>query len=868
MIQPGHIGIFATLTALLLSCTDDFRDGPSMHNDMEQMHFTAYADTDCESRTWLDGHVVRWHDDDIIGIHDGLTSTADTDFNKQFEVTSINPDGSAVFSGKAATGQSIYYATYPYDAKNHVTPEGRMRIGFLSSQTASSPGTFDRKFNSAAAVLKDGTFRFKNLGGLLKFTLTNNNVTKVTLKANDGGTVGGVYYIYFDKDGNIDQSRTTMPGNGKRLTMYLTPSGSSSFSKGDYYFVLTPRTYKGGMTITFTLDDGSSKTASCSEDIVVERSRITYIGNFNTDSKPLLDETLEIMSAPDMNRGTAVLNSHAELLDRSILSPIGGTYVKLDESVTKEAKPVYPRFIRTDDGDFLMFYHAGVTTSSGGTSWAGNECQYMRSSDLVNWTWEKKLFSAYSMTDCTGKANKRVYAGANMVRLSGGDILTVASTRAVSNYRDRNADNGLAVRISPDNGKTWGTEQIIYVGTNWEPMPVVLPSGRIHIYYTDSKKLTPGAFGDKEVVSSGTSYIWSDDNGKTWNGGSNTASEHIPAFAQVRYEYGAQLIMTDQMPAVIPLNGSRILAAAAESFIGGASYTSYISMAYSDNDGSWGTPDSRGVLPEDRNSNFIRGCAPYLVQFPSGETVLAYNKDNVFYMRQGNALAMNFGAETKVFNQGSGTGNGFWGTLYCIDSHRMAAGIGGSGGVLQVGQFYLNHSIAASTHDVVMDGSNTDWSNTDEALYICSIENAKASLRCSRKGEYVYFAFDVKDEDISSDDYVSLYLSDSSENTLSSTSVRITASCKGLKESCRYSSGDWTAGSSDVKVSTRYNGTPDNSSDADKGYVVEIAIPAAKLPLSSGTLLANASLHDGNLDGSIVPVTGNSTTKWMIINSL
>ena len=170
MIQPGHIGIFTTLTALLLSCTDDFRDGPSMHNDMEQMHFTAYADTDCESRTWLDGHVVRWHDDDIIGIHDGLTSTADTDFNQQFEVTSINPDGSAVFSGKAATGQSIYYATYPYDAKNHVTPEGRMRIGFLSSQTASSPGTFDRKFNSAAAVLKDGTFRFKNLGGLLKFT--------------------------------------------------------------------------------------------------------------------------------------------------------------------------------------------------------------------------------------------------------------------------------------------------------------------------------------------------------------------------------------------------------------------------------------------------------------------------------------------------------------------------------------------------------------------------------------------------------------------------------------------------------------------------------------------------------------------------
>lgn len=865
MIKPIYIGLLLAIMTPISSCIKD----PHEECPVQEMTFAAYNEAGCESKTYLDGLNVVWHTDDIIGIHDRLTSGVDENHNRQFEVSSVNPDGSAIFSGTATKGQEVYYATYPYDPKNFVTTEGRMRIGFISNQTASSPGTFDKKYNSSAAVLKDGVFRFRNLGGLLKFTLTKDNITKVTLTANDGKTVGGVYYIYLDGNGNIDTARTTMPSNGTRKTMTLSPSGNSTFAPGDYYFVLTARTYKGGMTVTFNLSDGSSLTAVCNDDIIVERSKITYIGSFETSSDPLKDETLTIMSALEMNKGESEINSHVQMLDRSVLSSIGGTEIKLDESTTQDSRPVYPRFIRTDAGDHLLFYHTGVTTSSGGTSWAGNECQYLRSADLISWTWEKKLLSAYAITDCAGKSNKRVYAGANMAKLANGNILLVASTRAVSNYRERNADNGLAIRISSDNGHTWGDEQIVYVGTNWEPMPVVLPSGRIHIYYTDSKKLTEGAFGSgKEVISTGTSYIWSDDNGKTWSGGSNNASEHALAFAQVRYQYGSQLIMTDQMPAVIALNGSDRLAAAAESFIGGASYTTYISMAYTDENGNWGTPDSRGVLPKDRSDNFIRGCAPYLVQFPSGETVLAYNKDNVFYMRQGDGQARNFGEEIRVFNQSCNDGKGFWGALYCLDSHKMIAGIGGSKNVLQIGQFYLNHSINASAHAITVDGDNEDWSETDEALYVCSLKDAKASLRCSKKGDHIYFIMDVEDKAIGMDDHVSLYLSDASLNTLTSTSVCVKASCRGLKSFSRYNNGSWTEENGNITVSSRYNGTVGNTADTDKGYVIEIAVPASSLPVSSGKILINAALHDNEGDASLVETSGISTSKWILINNL
>ncbi len=276
-----RFGLFAALATVSLSCTKETPDIPADDREMVQMTFTA---TNGElTRTYLDGKAVKWHESDVIGIHDGYSAAKDVEKNQQFTIESINSDGSAVFKGTAAAGQEKYYASYPYDAANFVTEEGKMRIAFITNQTASQAGTFDQKFNSSAAVLKDGVLKFNNLGGLLKFTLTQSNVKKVTVTAADGGTVGGVYYIYFDEDGNIDESSTVLASSRSNVT--LSPVETETFTAGTYYLVLSPRTYTGGMTITFALDNGKVMTATSSEDVVVERSKITNVGTFDTTYK-------------------------------------------------------------------------------------------------------------------------------------------------------------------------------------------------------------------------------------------------------------------------------------------------------------------------------------------------------------------------------------------------------------------------------------------------------------------------------------------------------------------------------------------------------------------------------------------------------
>ncbi len=68
-------------------------------------------------------------------------------------------------------------------------------------------------------------------------------------------------------------------------------------------------------------------------------------------------------------------------------------------------------------------------------------------------------------------------------------------------------------------GQTWGEEQIIYKGSNWEPQILQLPDGEIQVYFTHGgPKIQPqmeaGIPTSQMVPSSGTAIIRSKDNGK------------------------------------------------------------------------------------------------------------------------------------------------------------------------------------------------------------------------------------------------------------------------------------------------------------------------------------------------------------------
>jgi len=561
--------------------------------------------------------------------------------------------------------------------------------------------------------------------------------------------------------------------------------------------------------------------------------------------EPPQPTVLQITPIDKLNQGEADMNSHADMVSRSSLKMNYRSYVGLGQTALGVTKPNYPRLKKMKNGSYIIFYH---------NNQIGASCDYAISTDLKVWSPKGKIYQNYAITDSKGEANERRFSTCDAVVLSNGDILAVASYRANRGYKERPLDAGLVLRRSTDNGNSWSEPIEIYQGVNWEPYLLELPSGEIHCYFTDSDLTS------SHGTNTGTAMVVSNNNGNTW-----TPSFGADPYYVLRTKFTIpgdnNTYFNNQMPSVIKLNNSNELAAAMEANIGGY----HISFAYSGEDGQWEhlTRDEEG--PEDRNDLAFSGSAPYIRQFTSGETMLSYNHNSRFHLKMGDAKARNFGDNysPSVFS------GGYWGALELEDNHQIIGVMPNTGkGEVTLAKFILNHNIKASQRTAEVDGDNSEWKDTDEALFVGEKSQAQATLRASSDKDNVYFLIESLDEDISTSDYATLFISPvTSNNSLGNGSCRIKVSQDGIRETAVYNAG-WSNGSVDATVKGGFRGTISQNQDQDHGYMAEIAIPRSKLNIQEGKVLVNFSINDGSEEDAIASTTSTSTAKWIQLSGL
>lgn len=564
------------------------------------------------------------------------------------------------------------------------------------------------------------------------------------------------------------------------------------------------------------------------------------------DYKPEHPNSTAVQITPieQLNQGTATINSHADITSRSSLKMNFRSYIDLGQPALGVSNPNYPRIKKMANGAYIMFYH---------NNQIGASCDYAISQDLKSWTAKGKIFKNYAITDSKGGKNERRFSNCTALTLANGDIIAVASYRANIGYRERPLDAGVILRRSQDNGNTWSDPIEIYQGVNWEPHLLQLPSGEIHCYFTDSERTLI------EGTDTGTAMVISQDNGTTWTPSFGSAPYYV---IRTKHEVNGVTYFTNQMPAVIKLNNSNELAAALEANTGNY----YISFAYSGESGQWPHLAVNQDGPADRNDFAFRGSGPSLVQFPSGETVVSYNYSSTFYMKLGDAKARQFGNSYAPF-----AGKGYWGTLEVIDGHQLIGAMPNtSKGQVMLSKFILNHRIKAVRRNVKVDGDNSEWKNTDEALFVGEKSQAQATLRASADNGHVYFLIEVLDDFISKDDYATVFIGDATSNdVLSDGACKINISFDGIRDASVYKSGAWSAVDIGARAKGAFNGTISQNTDTDQGYIVELAIPRSKLNIRSGQVLVNFAITDSEAGGDAIADTAStSTAKWIPITAL
>ncbi len=526
------------------------------------------------------------------------------------------------------------------------------------------------------------------------------------------------------------------------------------------------------------------------------------------------EEESSVHSFYELNKNSNELLSHGTDNRFSCIELDYRTYGELDYSTGYEfeIKAFYPRMKKLPNGEYILFFQNGQH---------GTSVYYTTSTDAKNWA-KPTLF--LRQNEETG-----YYATLDAIVLNNGELLTVCSYRkrctAPDSYVLHPEQNGIIMRKSSDNGKTWTDEKKIYIGTNWEPSILQLESGEIQVYFTNTTSyLKVPTIKDN---STGTAIIRSFDNGETWSSDlSKTYSGQIVSQTATRIVDGIQLY-TDQMPVALKMLGSDKIMLAVETRVrdekGNDSFT--ISISFSDD--NWKTPlDPKSEGPAEKLNNIqMSAGGPYLSQFISGEIICSFSYQGHFRYRIFDATGKNYSDIQTNMTRLSGS---LWSSTEVVDTHSLYACMedrtseNGSlvKSVIKYGKFNLNHSIKSKKTTPTLDGLSNDWNMNDEAFFVGSESQAQASYRVTADNEYLYFLFERLDYDIMSEgDEMGIRFAGIDQKDF----YRIDFNINGVTNFCTML--DKPMELPEDCVATKIYGTPDDPSDEDIGFTVEVKIP-------------------------------------------
>ncbi len=244
-------------------------------NEPAQERFSITASAGTDTRTVLDdGFKVNWMPSDRLGVFDvdGVTEFV-TDIEAASHSAAFTCTGTFDMPEDLSTAALV--AFYPYASSlsadwSSYTVSG---VEIPASQTAVA-GSFDP---DAAVSWAMGTFEtkdnliFHNLYSLLKVTVAQDGVSKVTLKANGGESLAGSASV------SLATGAMTISNGESEVAL------SGSFKKGETYYVsVCPGTYASGFTLLF---DGK-EVKSTSKAIELKANYVYNLGEVSASADP------------------------------------------------------------------------------------------------------------------------------------------------------------------------------------------------------------------------------------------------------------------------------------------------------------------------------------------------------------------------------------------------------------------------------------------------------------------------------------------------------------------------------------------------------------------------------------------------------
>ena len=220
--------------------------------------FTATTESAATKTTLDDNYNVLWQNGDLITIVDGASHAG------VYETTSTTSQGDFTHSSGEVANTPSYTAYYPSTMYNGGTLTLPAEQTYVAENISGAP---------MMAVSSTTSLGFKNLGGIIKLSLTTNQagqkVSSIALSANQA--MSGPFTV--SSDAAVVSSGTA------GVTLNCGTEGVAIGTDAVRFNIAVPAGNYTGLSITVTTTTGASQTFTLKSDktVVVGRSQITTI---------------------------------------------------------------------------------------------------------------------------------------------------------------------------------------------------------------------------------------------------------------------------------------------------------------------------------------------------------------------------------------------------------------------------------------------------------------------------------------------------------------------------------------------------------------------------------------------------------------
>ena len=284
------------VVALAVSCTVSQPEivKPSALSEKEITITASLGEPDTRTERAADGSVL-WSPGDQISLFYGSGENGGSCFTAQNTeaVKTVNFTGTiGVITGgnNIPVEDTYFWAVYPYNAT--ASCDGNSITTVLPSAQVAAADTFADDLFPSMGRSQGLNISFYNICGGIKFTVSEEGIKSVTLKANSGEQIVGTITAAFD--GGVPVV-TNIAGGSDTITL-SAPEGETFEVGKAYFFVMVPTVFQTGFTMTF------SKGYARAERVINSKATIkrSVFGTMNTPDAGLEWEMLYV-PIPDEN---------------------------------------------------------------------------------------------------------------------------------------------------------------------------------------------------------------------------------------------------------------------------------------------------------------------------------------------------------------------------------------------------------------------------------------------------------------------------------------------------------------------------------------------------------------------------------------